>query len=68
MMIDRGIRQSNRMLVPLYESMIGEKIVWPGFMSTSTNEELVVSKFSKEEKCVLFGLHFFESTERSLKS
>jgi hypothetical protein len=29
---------------------------------------LVVSKFSKEEKCVLFGLHFFESTERSLKS
>jgi hypothetical protein len=66
--IYRGIRQSNRMLVPLYESMIGEMIVRPGFLSTSTNGELSISKISKEENSPLFGIHLFERLDRSLKS
>jgi hypothetical protein len=45
------------MLLPLYESRIGEVIVWPGFTSTSTNRNLVISRFAKGEKGLLFEIH-----------
>jgi hypothetical protein len=36
MTVYRGISQHGRKLAPLYESMIGEVIILPGFTSTST--------------------------------
>jgi hypothetical protein len=42
--------------MPLYESMIGEMIVWPGFTSTSTKRDLVISKFIRGEDSLLFEI------------
>jgi hypothetical protein len=52
----RGIRQRGRLLVPLYESMIGEVIVWPGFTSTSPDRQLVISGFINDEDSLLFEI------------
>jgi hypothetical protein len=56
MIVYRGIRHHGRMLAPLYESMVGEVIIWPGFTSTSTNRDLVISKFITGEDSVLFEI------------
>jgi hypothetical protein len=52
----RGIQQHGQLLIPLYESMIGEVIVFPGFTSTSTKREFVISRFIKGEDSLLFEI------------
>jgi TPR repeat protein len=52
----RGIPQQGKMLAPLCESMIGEVIVWPGFTSTSTDRNLVISRFINDEDSLLFEI------------
>jgi hypothetical protein len=56
LIVYRGIRQRGKLLAPLYESMIGEVIVWPGFTSTSTNRSLVISRFITSEDSLLFEI------------
>jgi hypothetical protein len=41
----RGLSSDGKRFAPLYESMIGEVIVWPGFTSTSTNKKLCDAVF-----------------------
>jgi hypothetical protein len=52
----RGIQQHGRLLMPLYESMIGEVIVWPGFTSTSMKRDFVISKFIRGADSLLFEI------------
>jgi hypothetical protein len=52
----RGIQQQGKILVPLYESMIGEMIVWPGFTSTSLDRNLVISRFINDDDSLLFEI------------
>jgi hypothetical protein len=52
----RGIQQHGRLLMPLYESMIGEVIVWAGFTSTSPDQDLVLSRFIKDDDSLLFSI------------
>jgi hypothetical protein len=52
----RGIRTQGRMLAPLYESMIGEIIHWPGFTSTSKDPDVVKSTFINGEDSLLFKI------------
>jgi hypothetical protein len=54
--VSRGIRQHGRMLTALYDSMVGEVIVWPGFTSTSTNRDLEISKFIERSVSLLFEI------------
>jgi hypothetical protein len=56
MIVYRGIQQEGKMLGPLYESMIGDVIVCPAFTSTSTDRELVISRFIKGEDSLLFEI------------
>jgi hypothetical protein len=56
MIVYRGIQQHGKGLAQLYESMIGEVIVWPGFTSTSTNGSLVTSRFINGEDSLLFEI------------
>jgi TPR repeat protein len=56
MIVYRGIQQHGRMLAPLYESMIGEVIIWRGFTSTSTNRDFVLSRFIEGEDSMLFEI------------
>jgi TPR repeat protein len=56
MIVYRGIQQNGKMLVPLYESMIGEVIVWPSFTSTSINRDFVISAFIKGDDSLLFEI------------
>jgi hypothetical protein len=56
MVVYRGISQPRKMLVPLYESMIGEVIVWPGFTSTSTDRDFVILQFIRKEESMLFEI------------
>jgi hypothetical protein len=51
-----SIQQDGKMLVPLYESMIGEVIVWPSFASTSINRDFVLSTFIKGDDILLFEI------------
>jgi hypothetical protein len=54
MIVYRGIRKNGRMLMPLYESMIDDVIVLPGFTSTSTDREVVIDNFIDDEDSLLF--------------
>jgi hypothetical protein len=56
MIVYRGIQQHGRMLAPLYESMIGEVIVVPGFTSPSTDRNLVIPRFITDEDSLLFEI------------
>jgi hypothetical protein len=56
MIVYRGIQHDVQILVPLYESMIGEMIVWPSFTSTSSERELVISNFITSEDSLLFEI------------
>jgi hypothetical protein len=56
MTVYRGIQQHGRMFAPLYESMIGEVIVFPGFTSTSIDRDLVILKFINGEDSLLFEI------------
>jgi hypothetical protein len=56
MIVYRGIQQNVKMLIPLYESMIGEVIVWPGFASTSPDRNFVISRFLQNEDSLLFEI------------
>jgi hypothetical protein len=50
MTVYRGIQQGGKILLPLYESLIGEVIVWPSFTNTSTNRCLMLCK-DQEIRC-----------------
>jgi hypothetical protein len=52
----RGIQQHGKQLVPLYKSMIGEVIVWPGFTSTSPVQNFVISRFIEGSDSLLFEI------------
>jgi hypothetical protein len=52
----RVIQQRGKMLAPLYESMIGDVIVWPGFTSTSIDRDLMISRFINEDNSLLFEI------------
>jgi hypothetical protein len=56
MTVYRGIQQHGKHLVPLYESMIGEVIVWPGFTSTSLDQDIVTDAFIIGEDSLLFEI------------
>jgi hypothetical protein len=56
MTVYRGIQQGGKILLPLYESLIGEVIVWPSFTSTSINRNFVISRFIKGEDSMLFEI------------
>jgi hypothetical protein len=45
----RGMLSNGPELVGLYESMIGEVIVWRSFTSTSRNRELVIRRFIQKD-------------------
>jgi hypothetical protein len=51
----RGIKQASE-AAPLYESMIGDVVVWRGFTSTSTNRDYVVHNFITDDECLLFEI------------
>jgi hypothetical protein len=55
----RGFSVKGPQLRPLYESMIGEIIVWPEFARTSLNLALVIEENVKQKEGILFeiGLH-----------
>jgi hypothetical protein len=52
----QDIEQRGKILGPLYESMVGEVIVWPGFTSTSTDRELVIRQLINGEDNLLFEI------------
>jgi hypothetical protein len=56
MAVYRGIEQHGNHLVPLYESMIGEVIVWPGLTSTSQHRDYVMSHFFPGQDSLLFEI------------
>jgi hypothetical protein len=57
LVVYRGLRSKGSELVPLYESMIGQVIVWPGFTSTSTNVEYVIRHFVRGPDGILFKIN-----------
>jgi hypothetical protein len=57
----RGIHKQGKDFAPLYESMIGEVIVWPGFTSTSTDRDLVIQKFITGKDSLLFEISLHPS-------
>jgi TPR repeat protein len=56
MVVYRGIDCGASNLVPLYLSMRGDIIVWPGFTSTSTDQDLVKTQFIKNHDSILFEI------------
>jgi hypothetical protein len=52
----RGMRSNGSELVALYESMIGEAIVWSGFTSTSTDVDYVIQTFVGGPDSILFEI------------
>jgi hypothetical protein len=44
----RGFPSGGSTLAPLYMSVVGEVIVWPGFASTSTDFECVIHRFIRK--------------------
>jgi hypothetical protein len=52
----RGFRSGGASHALLYETMIGEVIVWRGFSSTSLNLEVVLSRFVRGPSGVLFEI------------
>jgi hypothetical protein len=52
----RGIKVSGSQFIPLYQSMIGEVIVWPSFTSTSTNQQYVINHFITGSDSILFKI------------
>jgi hypothetical protein len=52
----RGFSSDGPILVPLYESMVGEVIVWRGFTSTSTDIDVVIQKFVQNADGILFEI------------
>jgi hypothetical protein len=53
----RGISRCSPTLASLYESMIGELVVWPAFTSTSRNREFVIHSFLRGEQSILFDIN-----------
>jgi hypothetical protein len=52
----RGLKSGGGKLIPLYHSMVGEKIVWSSFTSTSTNRDYVIENFITGEDSILFEI------------
>jgi hypothetical protein len=52
----RGIEEGRSALLPLYESMIGDVIVWCGFTSTSANYDFVIEKFGWRGDSLVFEI------------
>jgi hypothetical protein len=56
LVVYRGIPSGGRDLADIYESMIGEMIVWKGFTSTSTKRDYVIEHFVRTDEGVLFEI------------
>jgi hypothetical protein len=52
----RGLSFEGESLMPLYESLIGAAIVWPGFSSTSRDREMVIKVFIDNDSGILFEI------------
>jgi hypothetical protein len=52
----RGLAADGQSFALLYETMIGEVIVWRGFSSASLDREVVISRFVRGEMGVLFEI------------
>jgi hypothetical protein len=55
LVVYRGIERGAN-LVLLYESLIGDVVVWPGFTSTSLDRDSGSSRFITGDDCVLFEI------------
>jgi hypothetical protein len=42
--------------VPLYESRVGNVVLWPGFTSTSTDPDSVLNRFITDKNSILFEI------------
>jgi hypothetical protein len=49
MRVYRGFRRRGSYFASLFESVIGDMIVLPGFTSTSTDRDLVIADFIEED-------------------
>jgi hypothetical protein len=56
LIVYRGIKVGGSQFIPLYQSMIGEVIVWPSFTSTSTTREYVINQFITGSDSILFEI------------
>jgi hypothetical protein len=52
----RGLSSDGHSLSELYDSMIGELIVWRGFTSTSRNFQYVINRFVRDDRGILFEI------------
>jgi hypothetical protein len=52
----RGIPSGGCELASLYDSMIDQVVVWPGFTSTSKNRECVIRQFVRNDDGILFKI------------
>jgi hypothetical protein len=55
LVVYRGVEQSYES-VQLYESIVGNVVVWPGFTSTSTDRDYMLNHFITDENSVLFEI------------
>jgi hypothetical protein len=55
LVVYRGVEQSYA-FVQLYESIVGDVVVWPGFTSTSTDRDSVLNRFITDENSILFEI------------
>jgi hypothetical protein len=52
----RGFHSGGSVLIPLFQSVIGNVIVWPGFTSASTDRDQVIANFTDKKNGVLFEI------------
>jgi hypothetical protein len=55
LVVYRGVRDCYK-FVQLYESIIGDVVVWPAFTSTSTDRNSVLNQFVSDESSILFEI------------
>jgi TPR repeat protein len=55
LIVYRGVKQCGNHAL-LYESLIGDIVVWPGFTSSSTNRDLVLRRFITPDDSILFEI------------
>jgi hypothetical protein len=49
-----GFHSGGSVLIPLFQSVIGDVIVWPGFTSASTHRDRVIAHFTDKKNGLLF--------------
>jgi hypothetical protein len=72
LVVYRGLPSNGANLITLYDSMVGEVIIWPSFTSTSKDSQYVIQRFlqcdDNSEDCdgILFKIHFPPGAHRRL--